>query len=102
MLSGDLFKWRQEGELMKTTLVVTGALSLTLSAILSLTLLAQPRYIPPRLASGAPPGLAPMAVGGGQAILELSIDAAGSLQDVKTLRSTPPFTQMLLDSVDSW
>ncbi len=87
---------------MKTTLVVTGALSLTLSATLSLTLLAQPRYIPPSLASGAPPGLAPMALGGGQVILELSIDASGSLQDVKTLRSSPPFTQMLLDTVRSW
>src|SRR5689334_13440042 len=83
---------------MKVTLVVAAALSATLS----LTLFAQPRYIPPRLASGAPPGLAPMAVGGGQAILEVSIDANGIVTDVKTLRSTPPFTRMLLDSVSTW
>ena len=83
---------------MKSTLVV----AVTLGATLSLTLVAQPRYTPPRLAAGAPPGLAPMAIGGGQAILELSIDASGSVEKVRTLRSTPPFTQMLLDTVDRW
>lgn len=83
---------------MKNTLVV----AMTLGATLSLTLLAQPRFTPARLAGGAPPGLAPMAVGGGQVILELSIDARGTVEKVRTLRSTPPFTQMLLDTVDHW
>ena len=83
---------------MKSTLVVAVALGATLS----LTLLAQPRFTPARLADGAPPGLAPTAVGGGQVILELSIDARGSVEKVRTLRSTPPFTQMLLETVDGW
>lgn len=82
---------------MKTILVAV-ALGATLVAALS----AQQRYTPARLMSGAPPGLAPMAVGGGQAIVELTIDASGNVDKVRTVRSTPPFTQMLLDRVGGW
>jgi len=83
---------------MKTTLVV----AVTLSATLSLTLFAQPSYTAARLSAGGPPGLQPLALGGGQAVLELSIDTRGSVVNVRTLRSTPPYTQMLLDSVGGW
>jgi len=83
---------------MKTTLVVAVALSATLG----LTLLAQPRYTPARFEGGATPGLAPMAVGGGQVIVELGLEANGTVKTAKALRSTPPFTQLLLDSVRFW
>ena len=83
---------------MKIKLVV----ATTLSATLSLTLFAQPRYTPARFDGGSPPGLAPMAVGGGQSIVELSIGANGRIDNVRTVRSTPPFTQMLLDTLVGW
>jgi TonB family protein len=83
---------------MKTTLVV----AVTLSATLGLTLSAQQRYTPARFEGGAPPGLAPMAVGGGQAIVELSVGASGRIDKVRTVRSTPPFTQLLLDTLVGW
>ena len=83
---------------MKTTLVVAA----TLSASLILTLSAQQRYTPARFAGGAPPGLAPMALGGGQAIVELTVSANGNIEKVRPVRTTPPFTQMLLDTLVGW
>jgi TonB family protein len=83
---------------MKSLVVV----AVTLSATFSLTLLAQPRYTPASLAGGAPPGLAPMAVGGGQVIVELSINSTGNVDKVRTVRSTPPYTQMVVDAVSGW
>src|SRR5689334_7704430 len=78
---------------MKALLVVTMLLAAQV---------AQQPYTPPRLAAGSPPGLAQQAIGGGQAMAELSIDASGAVTKVTTLRSTPPFTQMLVDSVSGW
>ena len=68
---------------MKTSLVV--AMLLAMQA-------AQQPYVAPRLAAGSPPGIAEQAIGGGQAIVELSIGASGSVDKITTLRSTPPFT----------
>lgn len=83
---------------MKIRLVV----ALVLSATLSWTLFAQQGYTPARLAGGSPPGLAPMAVGGGQAIVELTVGPGGSIDRARAVRSTPPFTQMLLDTLVGW
>jgi TonB family protein len=62
----------------------------------------QQPYAAARYVSGGPPGLAPMAIGGGQVIVELSITPFGSIERARTLRSTPPFTQMVLDALNSW
>ena len=79
---------------MKTALVVT--------MVLAGWQVAQQPYTPPRLAAGSPPGIAMQAVGGGQALVELSIAADGAVENVTTLRSTPPFTDMLIDHVRAW
>ena len=59
-------------------------------------------YRPARYASGGPPGLAPLAVGGGEVVLELSVAAGGQVENIKPIRTTPPFTQMLVDRVRGW
>jgi TonB family protein len=75
----------------------------TLAAVaFSMALTAPPSSTAARLAGGAPPGLAPMAVGGGQVIVELSIGATGSVDKVRTVRSTPPFTDMIVSAVSGW
>lgn len=79
---------------MRTAVVVTMALGAMLAS--------QDAYTPARYAAGTPPRLAPMAVGGGQAIVELTVDAGGNVTGAATLRSTPPFTQLLADSVGGW
>jgi TonB family protein len=43
-----------------------------------------------------------MTVGGGQAFLELTIRANGTVEATKPIRSTPPFTQVLSDAVTGW
>jgi len=63
----------------------------------------QPAFTPPRLLRGDAPGLPPpTAVGGGQVIVEATIDPSGAPIGVTVLRSTPPFTQMLVDTVSRW
>lgn len=62
----------------------------------------QPAYEAARYRSGGLPGLAPQAVGGGEAIVEVTIDARGRVEKVTPIRTTPPFTEMLIDSVRSW
>ena len=71
-----------------------------LSAIVSLS--AQQPFSPAQLQSGAVPPLPVLAVGGGEVLLEVSVGADGSVTDVKPLRATPPFTEMLTQAVRDW
>jgi len=80
--------------MLRTALVVTVVLVTTLSA--------QQPYTPARYAGGPLPPLPTMAVGGGQAVIELSIRADGSVQSIKPVRATPPFTEGLADAVVGW
>ena len=62
----------------------------------------EPGYRAAKYAGGGLPGIAQQAVGGGEAIVELSIDTAGRVEKVTPIRTTPPFTEMLIDSVRGW
>ena len=79
---------------MKLTLITTAVLVAAISA--------QQPYAPARYARGAPPALPAMTVGGGQAFLELTIRPNGTVEAIKPLRSTAPFTQVLSDAVNGW
>ena len=57
---------------------------------------------PPRLQGGAAPALPALAVGGGQVLVELSIDASGEVTKVTPLRATPPFTESVNNAVRGW
>ena len=56
----------------------------------------------PRLRESAVPALPPAARGGGEVVLELEVDAGGTVTQVTPLRRTPPFTEALAGAVRSW
>jgi TonB family protein len=57
---------------------------------------------PPRWQGGAVPALPALAVGGGQVLVELSIDPSGEVTRVTPLRVTPPFTEPVSSAVRGW
>lgn len=57
---------------------------------------------PAALRNAALPGIPPMAVGGGEVVLEVSVDKTGRAVDIKTLRDTPPFTAELIAVARAW
>jgi len=72
------------------------------AVLLATPLYAQQPYKPARYTAGAPPALPALVVGPGQAFVELTVGPDGSVQKVTPLRSTPPFTQGLIDAVSTW
>lgn len=72
------------------------------TVVLAATISAQPAYTPARYSSGQAPALPALVVGGGEAFVEVMVGANGAVEKVTPLRSTPPFTQALADTVKSW
>jgi TonB family protein len=63
----------------------------------------RPPFSPPRIVFAdlpAPPP--PMAVGGGEVLVEAIIDRSGTVTRPVLLRSTPPYAQMVLDAIARW
>ena len=81
--------------MMKSALVVA-------AVVLATPLYAQQPYAPARYAAGSGPVLPALVVGGGHAFVELTIGPDGAVQKATPLRSTPPFTQGLIDAVTGW
>jgi TonB family protein len=52
--------------------------------------------------SGQLPQVAPMAVGGGEVVMELSVTADGRVAAVTVLRATPPFADAMTAAVRRW
>jgi TonB family protein len=52
--------------------------------------------------TGALPVLPTMAVGGGEVLLDASVDARGTVTTVTELRVTPPFADLFADAVRGW
>jgi TonB family protein len=74
-----------------------------MKAVLSgLLLMAQAEVATPRLASGNPPDLPPLAQNGGLVGLELRIAASGIVQEVIVVDDSPPFTEELRKVVRLW
>ncbi len=70
---------------------------------LVLAALAAASFEPAHLQTGGMlPGAPAFAVGGGEVRLELSVSSSGEVEDVVTLRATPPFTDELRASVSGW
>lgn len=69
------------------------------SFLLAVTVL----FTPPVLMSGDPPGLpGPTVVAGGEVLIEATVDKSGALVHPIVLRTTAPFTNMLLDAISRW
>jgi hypothetical protein len=60
-------------------------------------------FSPPRILSAAVPDLpAPNVVGGGEVLIEATIDRNGGLARLVLLRSTPPYTDLVLSALSRW
>ena len=62
---------------------------------------AQARTAPHLIEDGLPARI-PQALGGGEVLLELTIDPNGVVQRVGRLRATPPYTELVADAVAAW
>jgi TonB family protein len=71
-------------------------------ACLGATLSAQATFHPAQYIAGPLPPVPVRALGGGEVLLELAVSDAGTVADVKTLRTTPPFTAQFVAAVRAW
>lgn len=62
----------------------------------------EPAYSPARLRSGKVPSIPVMAVGGGEVLVDLDVNAEGAVTRATPLRSTPPFTEFVVNAVRDW
>lgn len=56
----------------------------------------------PRLREGRAPDQVPYAYGGGEVVLELTVDPQGSVTRVERLRVTPPYADLVAQSAAAW
>lgn len=59
-------------------------------------------YAPARFRAGSMPGVPFDAVGGGEVFLELEVGKDGHVIAASPVRTTPPFTEIVLDAVRGW
>jgi TonB family protein len=63
---------------------------------------ALPTWTPPAFDEGALPETSIEAVGGGNVLLEVTVDADGAVTDETVLREAPPFTDAIRNAVRTW
>jgi outer membrane biosynthesis protein TonB len=56
----------------------------------------------PSFRQGILPAQPSRAVGGGEVLLEVAVDASGTVSETRALRATAPYTDLLRDAVKSW
>lgn len=56
----------------------------------------------PRLREARLPAQVPEAFGGGEVVLELTVDSRGAVTRLEHIRATPPYTDALADSAAAW
>ena len=80
--------------------------SFALAAVVSAQVPQKPRFIPPRLKTvellPLPPLPAPTVIGGGEVVIEALVDRLGMVLRPTVVRSTPPYTQFVLDAIARW
>lgn len=60
-------------------------------------------FVPPRISSAAlPVAPPPHVIAGGEVLIEATIDRSGTVTRPVLLRSTPPYSQLMLDAVVRW
>jgi outer membrane biosynthesis protein TonB len=60
-------------------------------------------FVPPRISSGALPLVPPPhVIAGGEVLIEATIDRSGTVTRPILLRSTPPYSQLMLDAIVRW
>ncbi len=64
--------------------------------------LAQADIVPARFIDGSIPKMPAQAVGGGDVLLSVAVSAAGAVSAIDVLRTTPPYTDTLIEAVRTW
>jgi protein TonB len=59
-------------------------------------------YAPAELKQGRPPLIPEEAIGGGEVLVELDISEGGAVTRARPLRTTPPFTAVVMEAVRGW
>ena len=59
-------------------------------------------FQPARYQSGALPSFSPLALAGGEVMLELTVGSDGAVRGVRALRVTAPYTDALASAVKTW
>jgi TonB family protein len=80
--------------------VLVGILAVALSE--SAIAGAQPGFMSARYVSGDLPVAPPLAVSGGEVFLEVLVADDGRVDSIRTLRTTPPFTDAVINAVRGW
>jgi len=89
---------------MRRRLFGTGVILLGLSA-LAMAQAQTPPEPPPepaRLLDGSIPGMTPFATAGGNVVLSVAVLPDGHVGTIDVLRTTPPYTDALVESVRAW
>jgi TonB family protein len=76
--------------------------ALIVACLVGVVLSAQGTLSPARYRDGTAPALPVMTLGGGQVFLELAISREGRVTAVTPLRTTPRFTNLVVDAVRDW
>src|SRR5712691_8042593 len=63
---------------------------------------AQADIEPARFVDGAIPRMPPLATAGGDVMLSVAVSSAGAASAIDVLRSTPPFTDAVVEAVRTW
>lgn len=80
-----------------------GAIVLALAVTSAVAAQSVFQFVPPRVAQAAVPAApGPHVVGGGQVLIEAIVSRSGLLTQPVVLRSTPPYTQLVLDAIPHW
>src|SRR5712671_5850910 len=84
---------------------LNGGGRLVLACLLGVGLLAQASqeaFSPARYQAGTVPAVPVTALGGGQVLVELAVSREGRVTSVLPLRTTPPFTDLVVGAVRGW
>jgi len=83
--------------------------ALALVAILAMIVLhgsatvgGQPGFVAPRYVGGGLPGTPALVVSGGEVFLDVIVAENGRVDSIRTLRTTPPFTDAVIKAVRGW
>lgn len=60
------------------------------------------RFVPASYVSGELPAAPALAVSGGEVFLEVLVTNEGRVDSIRTLRTTPPFTDAVITAVRDW
>jgi TonB family protein len=63
---------------------------------------AQADIVPARFVDGSIPKMPALAVSGGDVLLSVAVSASGAVSTIDVLRTTPPFTDVLVEAVRTW